>query len=100
MKTKLELPFMPAFALVDCAARVFAQQRTSEWPGAENSVTRGILRENAVHGLRYIWRTGDAQQRSLVAARVKCWMSKGSGDIKTCSQRVLDREKQRLGETV
>ncbi len=87
------IPFCACMALADCAARVFSQQRTSRNAGNDNATTRQILRQSAVESLRYLWATGDHNQRATVAARVAVWMSRPAGEIQS---RVYDREKARF----
>lgn len=86
------LSFMDGFAIVDCAARIFAEERTSKWPD-NSSAIRSFCRQNAVASLRYLWRTGDFDQRATVASRVAVWMNRTAQEIRS---RVILREKARL----
>lgn len=84
---------MDSYSLADCAARGFAEWRTSKHPRADDAKCRQYLREAPVRALRYLWRTGDAQQRRTVAARVAIWMEKP--DTPKLSMRVYERETRR-----
>lgn len=72
------LPFMASFYLIDSAAMLFADRRTSRHPGQEelDIRCRSILRKSAVEALRFLWRTGDSSQRRTVICRVRIWMGR------------------------
>lgn len=86
-----EIPFMDCFGLAECAAREFATYRTAKQ--ADDEPGRRYLRADPVRALRYLWRTGNAEQRSLVAARVAVWMRRP--DVGRISKSVLERERAR-----
>jgi hypothetical protein len=90
------IPFTAHLAMCDNAARVLAQHRPAKNPLSEtdrdlDQRVRMILRESAVTALRWLWKSGDAHERSTVAARVAVWLNR---DPKV-SLRVRDREKAR-----
>ena len=86
-----EIPFLDCYGLAECAAREFAEYRTAKLPDDERF--RRYLRADPVRALRYLWRTGNAEQRSLVAARVAIWMKRP--DVGRISNSVLERERAR-----
>ena len=86
------IPFMPAFALADCCARVLSQHRPvnkESWHG-ERKARAALVRE-AIQGLRFLWKTGDGMQRSLVHARVNVWLERPVRSAEICA-----REQARL----
>lgn len=85
-----KIPFIAAHCLADCAARVFAEHRTKRTPGAWGAEIRRAMRAPAVRALRHLWRTGDAEQRATVAARVGAWMRSS-----TDHRKIQEREKRR-----
>lgn len=91
---KDQIPFQDYFALADCAARAFAAQRTSENPDLEDAKCRQFLRAEPVRALRYLWKSGDVDQRSTVAARVGVWMRRPQ--VGETIKRILERERVRL----
>ena len=89
----MSLPFRAALALADCCARILSEHPpigVETWQGERQARAR-LIRE-AVQGLRFLWSTGDACQRSTVAARVRVWLRK-DGD----AERFMKRESARLG---
>ena len=92
------LPFSATYALADCAARILDEWRTSKHPAPDDANVRQILRQNAVDGLRYLWQTGDAMQRTTVACRVVIWVRRlKSHELAAWHTRITAREKARLG---
>ena len=87
------IPFFDFYALADCAARSFAEWRTSKHPEPDSAKARQYLRAEPVRAIRYLWKTGDASQRTTVAARVAIWMNR---PVKEIMARVDQRENARL----
>lgn len=97
----LGMGFFAVFSLSDCAARVFAQWRTSErQDGYMPDRTRRILREEAVKSLRWLWQNGDAEARHTVACRVRIWMKRdrNASGVDLVAAKIVARERVRLGE--
>ena len=84
---------MAAYSLANCCAQVFAEWRTAKHPAADDANARQFLREQAVRGLRYLWHTGDVDQRTTVACRVAVWMK--HQDVAGLHNRIAAREKAR-----
>lgn len=90
----MTLPYMDAFALADCCARVLADHPAIKVEAYEGQRgTRAILVEPSIRALRFLWKTGDAHQRALVAARVAVWLKRTPESV-----RIYAREKARLTE--
>lgn len=83
------------FAVIDCAARVFADLMTSRKP-TWSSGSRTSLRTEAVRVLRHWWSTSGPAERALLAGRVKVWSSQGDcPGIGVWIQRIAQRESAR-----
>ena len=84
-------------ALADCAAKILAESLDPVYKGTEKGDFNGrwIMRHWAVEGLRYLWKNGDASNRSTIAARVAVWQNRDAAKI---SQAVLERERARLAQ--
>lgn len=91
---KLNIDFFDGYALADSAARVFAEERTTKFPGEDYARSRRFLRESPVHALRFLWKNGDVSLRTTVACRVAVWMGR---PVKEIGDRITAREKARLG---
>jgi hypothetical protein len=87
------LSFIDAFALADCAARIFAEERTSRNKEGWAVKGRQMLREPATRALRHLWRTGSVDQRVTVATRVAIWMKRPAQETQI---RIKRRETARL----
>ena len=88
-----DVGFIEHLAVVDCAAKTFAEMRpsrTQSW----GSASRTICRQHAVTALRWLWKTGDASQRATVASRVAVWMLRPN--VNHICSRVYERESGRL----
>lgn len=90
MKTKI--PFLSHLAIVDCAARVLAEERPSAAPEMSSNM-RSYLRANAVETLRWLWQTGDVEERATIVARVHVWLK--TNRTTPARQRVTQRETAR-----
>lgn len=90
-----QIPFTAVFSLSECAAVCFSNWRTSKNPSKDEAATRRIMRSQAVEALRFLWATGNADQRATVTARVAIWMERPTKEIR---DRVLARERAREGK--
>lgn len=87
-----QIPYIACLSLADCAASKFAEWRTSK---QDDIYARQYLRTESVRALRFLWATGDADQRASMAARVAVWMDR---PVKEIHDRVLARERAREGK--
>lgn len=90
--TTIQVPFSAFLALADCAARAFAQHRTSRHPDPDSAGARRFLRHEAVAALRYLWNMASPDERATLACRVAAWMGRPVAEIQA---RVAAREKAR-----
>lgn len=94
------LDFFTAYHIAETAARVLWEEqpcRQSDLAGLDFQVAsnlRRMARESAVATLRWLWRTGHAEQRRTVACRVHVWLSKDASP--DYGPRIQARESERL----
>lgn len=76
-----------------------AQQFVKNYPSTrEEQKWRQYFRGFCVPGLRWLWRTGDANTRTTLAARVAVWRERKTEDVRELQTRILARELGRKGE--
>jgi len=74
-----------------------AQQFVKNYPSKrEKQEWRQYFRNFCVPGLRWIWRTGDANARTTLAARVAVWRERKAEDVHDLQSRILARELNRV----
>lgn len=83
-------------AAVECAAMLFARMHSAKQTatGYGPSSARALLRAPSVEVLRAIWKTGDASDRELVAARVAVWCERRH-TLAAFMPKIIQREKAR-----
>jgi len=93
-----KLDFAVSYHIADCAAQCLSHYPPEPRPDyltqEQHSNLRGMMRAGAVSTLRWLWRTGDADQRATVAARVHVWLGRKPHETQI-SQRVVLRERSR-----
>lgn len=88
-----KIPFFAQLALVDCAARQFADMFPDKVTLPQ---IQSYFRNWSVPGLRWMRTNGDANARACIAARVAVWSDKGAEGVASAQARVLARESARL----
>lgn len=86
----LKATFTENLALIDCAAQIFADNHPRQ---TRSDFAKGYLRRPSVEALRYLWRTGTAETRWVVALRVGLWLRRA--DAAEVAKRVQVRELER-----
>jgi hypothetical protein len=95
------LDFFTAYHIAETAARVLCKEhpkKCGDLGGLDFQVAsnlRIMARRSAVATLRWLWRTGTAEQRRTVACRVAVWVRQAPG-VNDIGARVQLREEKRL----
>lgn len=85
--------YYESLSIADCLAKSF----TAVYPSKEESPKlRDYLRAWVVPGLRWLWRNGNAEARTTLAARVAVWRCRTTEDIRALQNRVRARELSRV----
>lgn len=94
-----QLDFLAAYHIADCAAQCLSHYPPEPCPDyltqEQHSNIRGMMRGGSVSTLRWLWRTGNAEQRATVAARLHVWLGHKPQETQI-AHRVLTRERARL----
>ena len=86
--------FMETLALADSAAQKFVET----YPTQQDSANwRDYLRSFCVPGLRWLWRNGDQDTRTTIAARVAVWRGRSAEEVRQLQERIRVRETGRNG---
>lgn len=87
--------FYEALALSDCVAQRFP----SLYPSKQASPSlRAYLRTLVTPGIRLLWRTGDAETRTTLAARIHVWLDRNESERNATLDRIRSRERARFSE--
>ena len=86
--------FFESLSIADCLAQKFA----GLYPDREqNARWRVYGRGYVIAGLRWLWRNGDADTRTTIAARVAVWRKRPGEYVSELQRRVKARETARKG---
>lgn len=92
-RTQSTPTFFEALSIADSLAQKFA----NTFPSKEaNPNWRGYVRTYCIPGLRWLWKSGDANTRTTLAARVAIWRDRKTEDVKALQTRILSRELARV----
>lgn len=84
---------IPNFLETLSIADSLAQKFVGTFPSKEESPSlRGLLQCYAVPGLRWLWRTGDADTKTTLAVRVAVWRDRSKEEVKALGERIRSRE--------
>lgn len=101
---RVSLDFMIVYHLAETAARVLWEERPGQdemlancVPLEQRSNLRIMARSSAVATLRWLWKSGNADQRIMVAARVNLWLKKGRDGASTRRIRIRESARRKDG---
>ena len=81
--------FLETLAIADSLSKTFV----GTFPDKQRSPsTRGFIRCYSVPGLRWLWRTGDADTRATIATRLAIWRERNKEEVKALRKRIYSRE--------
>lgn len=92
--TMNEPNFLESLSIADGLARNFVGIFPTK---GEKPNFQHYLRGYCIPGLRWLWRTGDANTRATLAARVAVWRGRKTEEVRALQSRILARELGRKG---
>ena len=84
--------FFESLAMADCLARQFVNAYPSKEP---NPKWRGFLQQWVIPGMRWLWRNGNTDTRTSIAARIAVWRGLDEQKVRDILRRVQLREEIR-----
>ena len=88
-RTQSTRTFFEVLAIADSLAQKFVATFPTK---QENPNWRGYLRSYCVPGIRWLWRNGNADTRTTIAARVAVWRERKTEEVQALQIRIRARE--------